>query len=97
MKTEGGQEFVFLPRLFIPIGEASLQRDALLCPSAHTNYPTRLFLSEAIAERPTIRGSAANWTVHTILGRTWHTWSWTGVSADLPLLQVLLSHMAALR
>jgi len=97
LMTECGQEFVFLPDLSVTVGKAAMKLDALLCPSGHSGYATRLFLSEPITDRPTIRGQAANWSTHVVLGRTWHTWSWRDVSPGLPLLQILLGHLAALR
>ncbi len=97
LMTDGGQEFVFLPKLSIAVGQAVKTLDVLLCPSRHSGYSTRLFLAEPISERPTIGGKTANWSAHTIMARTWHSWSWDGVSADLPLLQMLLAHVAALR
>jgi hypothetical protein len=97
LMSDNAQQFVYLPRLKITVGEIVKTVDGLLCPSKHSNYETRLFLSEPIVERPTIRGQPANWTVHSILTRTWHSWSWQGVSNDLPLVQMLLSHVGALR
>jgi hypothetical protein len=97
LKQEHNRQFLYLPKLKIPVGESIKVVDALLCPSEHSGYTTRLFLSEPISERPTISGKAANWTVHSILARTWHSWSWQGVSADLPLVQMLLAHTRALK
>lgn len=94
---DGAGEFIFLPCLPIQVGTSSRTLDALLCPHARDGYDTRLFLAEAIPERPTIQGQAANWTAHQILGRTWYTWSWRGVGASLPLPQMLLAHVKALR
>ena len=95
--SDGGRDYVFLPRQAILVGDVRHEMDALLCPGEHTGYATRLFLAQPIAERPTIRGQPANWTPHTILGRTWHSWSWRDVSATLPLSQMLLAHVSALR
>jgi hypothetical protein len=95
--TEGAQEFIFLPGLSVTVGDAVKTLDALLSPSAHSGYTTRLFLAASIPERPNIGAKPANWTTHAIMGCTWHTWSWNHVSADLPLLQMLLAHLAALR
>lgn len=97
LMQDGSGEFIFLPCLTIQIGDNRRDLDALLCPHEQGGYDTRLFLSEAIQERPTIKGQAANWTAHQILGRTWYSWSWRGVSASLPLPQMLLAHVKALR
>lgn len=97
--TENSTQFVYLPELKITVGDDTKTLNALLCPSVHSSgsYTTRLFLSEQITERPNIGSQPANWTVHTILGKTWHSWSWNGVSENLPLVQMLLAHLGALR
>lgn len=89
--NEGAQEIVYLAKLKIRVGGAYHVVDAILWPGQHAGYTTRLFLSQPF------RGKAANWTVHQILGRPWHSWSWQGVPADLPLLQMLLCHLDALK
>lgn len=88
---EGEVTYVFLPKQPIQVGERWRAMDALLCPSKHSGYDTRLFLDQPIKER------AANWTEHVILGRSWHTFSWNGVSSRQPLMQILLAHLAVLR
>ena len=95
--TENNTQFVYLPELKIAVGENIKTLDALLCPSIHSGYSTRLFFSEPIIERSNNVSQPANWTAHTILGKTWHTWSWNGVSENLPLVQMLLAHLGALR
>lgn len=94
---ENTQQFVYLPSLQIMVGETVRTLDALLSPTAHSGYATRLFLSEQISERPTIGANPANWSRHQILSRDWYTWSWRDVSADLPLVQMLLAHVKALK
>ena len=89
--SEGGITYVFLPQQPIQVGEQWRVMDALLCPNKYGGYDTRLFLEQPITER------AANWTAHVILGRTWHTFSWNGVSSAQPLMQILLAHLAVLR
>ena len=86
---EAGTTFFFLPDLKHPCAPGSLQ--ALLCPEAHSGYSTRLFLSAAIP------GRGNNWSTHTILGRTWYTWSWNNVSAHQRLAEILAQHLRALR
>lgn len=95
--NDGGQHYVFIPQLPITVDGICRNIDALLCPAQHTGYSTRLFLEEPIAERPMIGTQAANWSTHNILGRQWHSWSWQGVSESLPLPQMLLAHVSALR
>jgi hypothetical protein len=94
LKTEGGIEYVYLPKLKFQVGWVTKEMDALLCLTAEGAYLTRLYLAEPIPERPTVHG--AGWVSRTILGRTWHTWSWRDVPATLPLIQVLLDHVKAL-
>jgi len=89
--TEGGVTYVFLPKQPIQVGEQWRGMDALLCPNRHGGYDTRLFLEQPVMER------AANWTVHPIFGRSWHTFSWNGVSSAQPVVQILLAHLAVLR
>ena len=88
---EGDTSYVFLPKQPIQVGQQWRVVDSLLCPSKHGGYDTRLFLEEPIIER------AANWTVHSILGRSWHTFSWNGISPAQPWVQILLAHLAVLR
>jgi len=45
-----------------------------------------LFLSQAIT------GRGANWTVHSVLGRTWHTPSWRDVAPGRAI-EMLLQHL----
>ncbi|WP_043795151.1 hypothetical protein [Rhodanobacter sp. OR87] len=89
--SEGGLTYVFLPKQPIQVGEQGRAMDALLCPNKYGGYDTRLFLEHPITER------GANWSAHVILGRTWHTFSWNGVSSAQPLMQILLAHLAVLR
>lgn len=94
---DGTREFVALPALHIAVGERVYILDALLSPKDGSGYPTRLYLSQQVAERQTIGAMAANWTCETIGGRPWHTWSWKDVPQSLPLLEMLLAHIRALR
>jgi hypothetical protein len=87
---EGGLDYIHLKNLKIRVAGQNYEVDALLCPMANTGYTTRLFLSQSFPQK------GANWSVHQILGRAWHTWSWNNVPADLPLLQMLVCHLDAL-
>jgi hypothetical protein len=88
LKTESGRSFIDLPFLKIPVGKEIVVRDALLSLQAHSNYASRLFLSQPIA------GRGSNWTVHTVLGRSWHTPSWRDVAPGRPV-EMLLQHLKA--
>lgn len=84
----GGTTYVHLPTLALPDGRIV---EALLCLTVSNGYSTRLFLSEPVPSK------GSNWTVHTILDKAWHTWSWNGVPSDIRPIEVLASHLAALR
>jgi hypothetical protein len=87
-KTEGGQNFVFLPGLKITSGHQTFARDGLLTLQAHSGYDSRLFLSEQIP------GRGANYQSHTVLGRTWWTPSWNHVRPARPI-EMLMQHLKA--
>jgi hypothetical protein len=88
---EGQHVFVFLSGLRLRHGSETLTMDALLCPQEHSGYATRLFLERSIPDR------GANWTIHSILGKPWHTWSWKEVSNDQTLIEILGGHIVALK
>lgn len=94
---DGIYDLVFIPDLTIQVGDTEYKMDALLCPQNHAGYTSRLFLTRPITERPTINGQPANWSVCSFAGRSWHSWSWQGVSPDQPLLAMLANHLKALR
>jgi len=89
LKMEAGQSYVDLPSLKIPVGKEIIVRDALLTLQGHNGYTSRLFLSQPI-QSP----HAINWTVHTVLGRAWHTPSWRDVAPGRPV-EMLLQHLKA--
>jgi len=89
--TEGGVDFVFLPRLILPSGCVPRETEALLCVGRHGGYTTRLFLPAIIP------GKGANWTAHIVAGRLWHTWSWNQVPANLRPAEILAEHVRGLR
>lgn len=89
--SEGGADYIFLPRLKVLVAGSQRVLDALLCLGPHSGYTSRLFLSSPVLER------GANWSQWQIFGRTWHTWSWQNIPASLPPIQVVLEHLRALR
>lgn len=89
--TESGANYVFIPGLKVTVGTQTKELDGLLRPSASNGYSTRLYLSAAVPERQ------QNWQAVTILGRTWHTWSWNNVPANIPFVRMLCEHLVALR
>jgi hypothetical protein len=91
--AEAGKEYVLLPQLKITTDNRVVQMDALLRPGEHSGYRTRLFLAQPLPGK----GRGGGWTAHSIFGRTWHSWSWNNVPETLPLPQLLLEHLWALR
>jgi len=87
--VEAAMTYVYLPKLRLSCVSATL--DGLLCIQQHSGYATRLFLSAQVP------GKGSNWSTHQILGKTWYTWSWKDVSADLRPAEILLGHLDALR
>lgn len=88
---DAGTDYISLPKLKIKSANTLHTVDALLCPVKHSGYTTRLFLSKKIP------GRGNNWSVHSILGRAWHTWSWNNVPDTLSPAQILSAHMRSLR
>lgn len=87
--AEAGIQYIYLPDLKLPCAPGLV--DGLLALQQHGGYTTRLFLSVPVV------GKGANWTVHQILGRTWHSWSWNNVPATLRPIEILVNHLDALR
>jgi len=87
--VEAAITYVYLPKLKLSCAPAAL--DGLLCIQQHSGYATRLFLSAQVP------GKGSNWSAHQILGKTWYTWSWKDVSANLRPAEILLGHLDALR
>ena len=90
---DAGKEYIYLPGLRITTDARVVVMDALLRAGEHSGYPTRLFLAEPLPGK----GQGGGWSAHAIAGRTWHTWSWKGIAETLPLQQILLGHLWALR
>jgi hypothetical protein len=82
---------VHLPNLKVATDGKEIELSALLCLSEHQGYSTRLYPPKPFPNK------AQNWTVQTIAGRTWHSWSWQGVPRTHSLVQILAQHLKALR
>lgn len=90
--TDGPLQLVHLPKLRLECDGRQIQvAEALLCLSEHQGYSTRLYLSQPFPHK------AQNWTVQTVAGRVWHSWSWQGVPAAHTPTQILAQHLKALR
>jgi hypothetical protein len=90
---EGGIPYIFLPKLNLPDGCSPSQVDALLCPSTHHGYKSRLFVAEKISSP-----QSRNWsTVTRIMERTWYAISWNYDETNLRLAQMLALQLRAFR
>ena len=89
--TDGPLELIHLPKLTVYSDGREIEVEGLLCLSEHQGYSTRLFLSQPFPAK------AQNWSVHVVLGRQWHTWSWNHVPAHHRPAEILAQHLRALR
>ena len=85
--SEGGCELVHLSAIKITVGSELQSFAALLCPQSHSGYATRLFL-----DRP-VPGKGANWRSFPLLGKTWWACSIRDITANQPLLSMLLAFL----
>lgn len=90
---EGGISYFFLPKLGTPNGCSPQQVDALLCPTGHHGYTSRLFFAQRITS-----AQARNWSTEArIMERIWYAISWNIPEANLRLAQTLALHLRAFR
>lgn len=90
---EGGIPYFFLPQLRLPDGCSPAQVDALLCPTAHHGYTSRLFLVQRISS-----SQLRNWSTGArIMERNWEAISWQIPQTNLRLAQVLAIQLRAFR
>jgi len=88
---EAGVPYFLIPELALPAGQNPPQVDALLCPNGRDGYPSRLFLSQALANL-----AGRNWTNVRILERNWFAVSWR-IRDGLRLAQMVRAHLDAFR
>ncbi len=92
LMKEGEIAYVFLPTLRLPNSCSPNEVEALLRPGPGPDgYTTRLYLSVPFPSK------GQNWTVHQILARTWHTFSYNNVPADVRPIEILANHLKVLR
>ena len=91
LHQENGVPVVLLPDFKFRVGANTEQMALLLHPSSHSGYVTRLFFERKLEGA----GQSRNWTVHTVLGRTWWSPSWNNVVADQPWTSMLCAHLRA--
>lgn len=90
---EGGVSYILLPELNLPDGCKPAQVDALLCPTAHHGYTSRLFLAQRISSP-----QSRNWSTEArIMERTWYAISWKFEQPNLRLAQILALQLRAFR
>lgn len=85
---EAGGPLVLLPDLKVESAGAVHTVDVLLCPRDKDGYETRIYYSRQL---PVVR----NWAVHSLLTRPWHAFSWQGISAGQPWIDILAAHLEA--
>jgi hypothetical protein len=88
---EAGGPLVYLPNLRIKHNGDQVIANALLSPRAHSSYTTRLFFDRQFPDK------GQNWTVHNLMGRTWHAMSFNNVPETLPWIEILANHLVPLR
>ncbi len=89
---EGGVTYIYFPRLRLPVGCEPPEVEALLRPEPGPDgYTTRLFFSHPFQSK------GQNWTVHRILDKAWHTFSFNNVPSNLRLIEILANHLQVLR
>ncbi len=91
LREDGWRKLIHMEGLRFKVGDVDQKMDALLCLN-HDNpsYPTKLYMAERV-------GAGLNWNETAfLLGRQWHTFSWSGVTPNLPYIEILAAHLAAL-
>jgi hypothetical protein len=85
--------YFFLPKLSTPDGCSPEQVDALLCPTAHHGYTSRLFFAQRITSP-----QSRNWNTEArIMERIWYAISWNIPETSLRLAQILALQLRAFR
>lgn len=86
---EGGNPVVLLPQFLFWSAGQEVRMDLLLCPVAHSGYPTRLFFERQV------KGRGNNWKQYCVFGRQWWACSWNGIEADMNWQSMLCAHLRA--
>jgi hypothetical protein len=95
--SEGGIEYVLIPKLKMPEGCTPQEVDALLCPTARGDgYESRLFFATKIeCSRPLKKPLNWNGNVR-VLEQNWYAYSYK-VDAALRLKQMVAAHLGAFK
>jgi len=91
---EGGIPLLRIHGLKVPLTSGTRVLDAVLCPTTHAGYNTRLFFTENLGP---LAPRTANWSPVVWFGATWFAPSWQGVSPALTITQMVATHLQALR
>ena len=88
--SANNMRYLFMGGLGFWVKGAHTRMDALLCLNyGNASYPTRLYLPHTL-------GLNLNWHESAYLfARQWHSWSWSGIHANQPLLAILAGHLRA--
>ncbi|TAJ73711.1 MAG: hypothetical protein EPO51_04330 [Phenylobacterium sp.] len=93
VRTESGVTYVVLPGLRFTSAGAEQEINGVLVPQQVPElggYTTRLLL-ESKPPKPEL-----NWTMVSVLGRQWNTWSWNNIPGSWPWVEILAAHLKAL-
>lgn len=83
---EGGYTYFLLEGLILPEGCSPSSCDGLLCPTAHSGYPARLFFSTQVQCR-----FSRNWNGNArILERNWYAFSWRVNNSNARLIDLVI-------
>lgn len=95
LAEEGGKVYLRIEGLTLPEGCQPSSVTALLCPSEHSGYSSRLFFDRQI----THKGPGTNWNASgvVILGQPWWAVSWKIHPENKRLLGKLQGHLAAFK
>ena len=91
---DGGQSYILISPLCLPLGCDPDQVDGLLCPSQRDGYPSRLFLSVKVKHK----GPGQGWNPQDgliIAGRQWWAVSWHTHRENQLLLGMMTAHLQA--
>jgi len=89
---EGGVKLYLLKNLRLPANCRPQTCDALLAPTQHNGYPSRLYFATQI-QGPFSR----NWNFNgRVLEQNWHAFSFTVAATGLSLVDILKNHLAGL-
>ena len=95
--SEGGIEYVLIPKLKMPEGCTPIEMDALLCPAPRGDgYQSRLFFASKV-ETSRQLSKPLNWNGNVrVLERNWYAYSYK-VDPSLTLKQMVAAHLGAFK